>query len=79
LRLEEDAMKNRPGAQEWFDALRVGEERLSAVAVFTVAPVLKVETLELEFPGYLYGKAQWVAAGLAERPLHLVFHRIAGT
>lgn len=35
--------------------------------------------LEREFPGYVYGKAQWVSEGLAERPLYLVSHRIAGT
>jgi len=108
--------QSRPGAQEWFDALRVEEERLSATAEFTVAPSFKTElldwcrfvsivvplevrhagelraladlvrrilkgetTLELEFPGYIYGKAQWVADGLAGQPLYLVSHRIAGT
>lgn len=106
----------RPGAQEWFDALRAEEARLSAAAEFNVLPCFKVEalawcrfveivapfevrhegelraladlvrrilkgetTLEQECPGYAYGKAQWVAEGLAERPSHLVSHRIAGT
>lgn len=36
-------------------------------------------TLAREFPGYVYGKAQWVADGLAGRPLYPVSHRIAGT
>lgn len=106
----------RSGAQEWFDALRAEEARLSAAAEFTVTPGFKVESLnwcrfieitapvevrsagelraladlvcrllrsetslELEFPGYIYGKAQWAADGLAGRPLYPVAHRIAGT
>jgi hypothetical protein len=106
----------RPGAQEWFDALRAEEARLSAAAEFNVVPSFKVETLnwcrfvsivapievrhedELraladlvrnilkgektlghEFPGYIYGRAQWVADGLMGQPLHPVSHRIAGT
>ncbi|CAG0931559.1 MAG: hypothetical protein EFKGCFLK_01882 [Rhodocyclaceae bacterium] len=45
-----------------------------------VRRILKGEaTLEAEFPGYVYGKAQWVADGLAGRPLYPVSHRIAGT
>ena len=34
-----------PGAQEWSDALRAEEARLSAVAEFSVIPSFKVETL----------------------------------
>jgi hypothetical protein len=106
----------RPGEQEWLDAVRAEEVRLSKEAEFSVVPSLKVETLawcrfveivapvevrnvpELrvladlvrrilkgettlvrEFPGYVYGKAQWISEGLAERPLYVVSHRIAGT
>jgi len=106
----------RPGEQEWFDALRAEETRLSATAEFVVAPSFRVETLdwcrfvefvapievrhvgdlrrladlvrrilraettlEQEFPGYVYGKAQWVVDGLAERPPHFVSHRLAGS
>lgn len=36
-------------------------------------------TLEREFPGYVYDKAQWISEGLAERPLYVVSHRIVGT
>jgi hypothetical protein len=36
-------------------------------------------TLEQEFPGYIYGKTQWVSEGMAERPLSVVSHQIAGT
>lgn len=36
-------------------------------------------TLEREFPGYVYGKAQWIADGLAEGPRSVLSHRIAGT
>lgn len=36
-------------------------------------------TLKREFPGYVYGKGQWVSEGLAEWPLYVVSHRIAGT
>lgn len=105
----------RPGAQEWFDALRAEEARLSAAAEFSVSPVFKIETLDWcrfveivapievrhegelraladlvrrilkgettlahEFPGYLYGKAQWVADGQAGQPLYPVSHRVAG-
>ncbi|MEW5891309.1 MAG: hypothetical protein AB1768_20265 [Pseudomonadota bacterium] len=39
--------------------------------------VLKGETtLEREFPDYCYGKAQWVADGLAEELRQVVSHRI---
>ncbi|MCC6657638.1 MAG: hypothetical protein IT512_05610 [Rhodocyclaceae bacterium] len=42
--------------------------------------ILKGETtLAHEFPGYVYGKAQWIADGLAGSPLRLVSHRVAGT
>lgn len=41
--------------------------------------LLGATTLEREFPGYVYSKAQWVADGLAGRELYLVSHRIAGT
>ena len=45
-----------------------------------VLSILKGETtLEQEFPGYMYGKAQWVSEGLADQPLGIVSHRIAGT
>ena len=45
-----------------------------------VRRILKGETiLEQEFPGYVYGKAQWVSEGLAGQPLGIVSHRIAGT
>lgn len=45
-----------------------------------VRRILRGETtLEREFPGYVYGKAQWVGEGMAERPLSVVSHRIAGT
>lgn len=45
-----------------------------------VRRILKGETtLAREFPGYVYGKAQWLADGLAGRPLYPVSHRIAGT
>lgn len=45
-----------------------------------VRRILKGETtLKQEFPGYVYGKAQWAVDGLAERPLHLMSHRLAGT
>lgn len=45
-----------------------------------VRRLLKGETTLLrEFPGYAYGKAQWIADGLAGQPLHPVSHRIAGT
>lgn len=109
-------MTRRPGEQEWLDAMRAEEARLSKEAEFSVVPSLWVEplawcrfvqivapvevrsvaelrmladlvrrilkgetTLEREFPGYVYGKAQWISEGLAERPLHFVSHRIAGT
>lgn len=36
-------------------------------------------TLAREFPGYAYGRAQWIADGLAGQPLLPVSHRIAGT
>lgn len=41
--------------------------------------LLGATTLEREFPGYMYGKAQWVADGLADRELYLASHRITGT
>lgn len=42
--------------------------------------ILKGEiTLEREFPGYIYGKTNWIDEGLTEQPPHLVSHRIAGT
>ncbi|MDP2832055.1 MAG: hypothetical protein Q8Q28_01910 [Pseudomonadota bacterium] len=45
-----------------------------------VRRILKGETtLASEFPGYVYGKAQWIGDGLAERPMYVVSHRIAGT
>lgn len=45
-----------------------------------VRRILKGETtLRQEFPGYVYGKAQWVGEGLAERQLSVVSHRVAGT
>ena len=45
-----------------------------------VRGILKGETtLEREFPGYIYGKAQWISEGLAERPLCVASHQIAGT
>lgn len=106
----------RSGEDEWFNALRAEEERLSIAADFIVVPSFRIEslnwcrfieitvpvevrhagelrvladlvrrllrnetTLELEFPGYIYGKAQWAADGLAGRPLYPVAHRIAGT
>lgn len=44
-----------------------------------VRRILKGETtLEREFPGYVYGKAQWAAEGLAERAHCLISHRLAG-
>jgi hypothetical protein len=106
---------HRPGEQEWFDALRAEEARLSREAEFSVRPSIRVTmlawcrfvdvvapveirsvvelrvladlvrrilkgetTLEREFPGYVYGKAQWLAEGLAERPPGLFSHRILG-
>lgn len=106
----------RPGADEWFEALRAEEARLGTEAEFSAMPGFKVEmlgwcrfveivapvevrhagelraladlvrrilkgetTLAQEFPGYVYGKAQWIADGLAGRPLFPVSHRIAGT
>lgn len=108
--------QDRPGVQEWFDALRAEEARLSAEAEFIVAPSFKTElldwcrfvgivapievrhagelraladlvrrtlkgeaTLENEFPGYTYDKAQWIADGLAGQLLYPVSHLIAGT
>jgi hypothetical protein len=108
-------MRHDPGEQEWFDALRAEEARLSREAEFWVRPSIRVEalawcrfvavvapveirsvaelramadlvrrilkgetTLEREFPGYVYGKAQWLAEGLAERPHGLFSHRILG-
>lgn len=44
-----------------------------------VRRLLKGETsLEREFPGYVYGKKQWVGEGMAEGPLRVFAHRIAG-
>ncbi len=34
-------------------------------------------TLESEFPGYLYGKQQWIADGLADQPSYVISHLIA--
>lgn len=40
-----------------------------------VRRILKGETtLADEFPGYVYGKDQWIGDGLAERPLSVVAH-----
>lgn len=106
---------HRPGEQEWFDALRAEEARLSREAEFSVRPSIRIEmlawcrfvevvapvevrnaaelaaladlvrrilkgetALEREFPGYVYGKAQWAAEGLAERANCLISHRLAG-
>jgi hypothetical protein len=42
--------------------------------------ILKGEiTLEREFPGYIYGKTNWIDEGLTEQSPYLVSHRIAGT
>ena len=44
-----------------------------------VRSILEGETtLEQEFPGYVYGKTQWISEGLADQPLGIVSHRIAG-
>lgn len=106
-------MRHQPGEQEWFDAVRAEEARLSREAEFSIRPSIRVEmlawcrfvdivapgeirnvtelraladlvrrilqgatTLEREFPGYVYGKAQWTAEGLAKRPHGLFSHRI---
>jgi len=108
-------VRHRPGEQEWFDALRAEEARLSREAEFSVRPSISIETLawcrfvavvapvevrnvaelgaladlvrrilkgettlEREFPGYVYGKAQWTAEGLVERSHCLISHRLAG-
>lgn len=45
-----------------------------------VRRLLKGETtLAGEFPGYVYGKTQWLADDLAGRPHQGIAHRIAGT
>ncbi|WP_349571078.1 hypothetical protein [Azotobacter salinestris] len=115
-RVQSYTTTRRPGEQEWLDAVRAEEARLSKEAELSIVPSLKVEmlvwcrfveivapvevrnvaelrmladlvrrilkggtTLEREFPGYVYGKAQWVSEGLAELPPYVVSHRIAGT
>jgi hypothetical protein len=35
-------------------------------------------TLEREFPGYVYGKAQWIADGLVHVQRQVITHQIAG-
>ena len=41
-----------------------------------VRSILKgLTTLEQEFTGYVYGKAQWVSEGLADQHLGIVSHR----
>lgn len=35
-------------------------------------------TLQGEFPGYVYGKAQWIADGLAAEAPRVISHRLAG-
>lgn len=106
--------RSRTGENEWFDAVRAEEARLSKEAEFSVALSIKVEslpwcrfveivapieircveelriladlvrrilkgqtTLESEFPGYFYGKQQWIADGLADQPSYVISHLIA--
>lgn len=45
-----------------------------------VRRILRQETaLACEFPGYIYGKPQWVSEGLADQPAGVLSHRLAGT
>lgn len=53
-------------------------EELRALADLVRRILAHETTLEQEFPGYVYGKAQWIADGLAERPQPVVPHQIAG-
>lgn len=47
---------------------------------YLVRRILKQETtLVREFPGYVYGKEQWVADGLAENPQGVKAHGISGS
>ena len=52
---------------------------LRALADLVRRILARETTLEQEFPGYVYGKAQWIADGLAEQAPPLVSHQVAGT
>ncbi len=52
---------------------------LRALADLVRRILARETTLEREYPGYVYGKAQWIADGLAEQAPPLVTHQVAGT
>ena len=53
-------------------------EELRALADLVRRILAHETTLEREFPGYVYGKAQWIVDGLAERSPQVISHALAG-